>query len=98
MPNTSWLLPSSQAWPVVPCYIVPHTQVWDVANLCCLATFKMGEGVEDQQVGCLWSGPHLVSVSLSGFLNFLDLDNPSKVLVLVLLLVLVLMLTAVPCR
>jgi len=54
-------------------------KVWDVANLCCLATFKMGEGVEDQQVGCLWSGPHLVSVSLSGFLNFLDLDNPSKV-------------------
>ena len=54
-------------------------KVWDVANMCCLATFKMGEGVEDQQVGCLWSGPHLVSVSLSGFINYLDLDSPSKI-------------------
>ena len=54
-------------------------RVWDVANMVCLATFKMGEGVEDQQVGCLWSGPHMVSVSLSGFLNYLDMDNPAKV-------------------
>jgi len=54
-------------------------KVWDVSNCVCLATFKMGDEVEDQQVGCLWSGPHLVSVSLTGFLNFLDLDNPSKV-------------------
>lgn len=54
-------------------------KVWDVSNMVCLATFKMGEGVEDQQVGCLWSGPHIVSVSLSGFLNYLDLDNPAKV-------------------
>jgi len=46
--------------------------------MCCLATFKMGDGVEDQQVGCLWSGSHLVSVSLSGFINFLNLDDPSK--------------------
>lgn len=53
-------------------------KVWDVANMCCLATFKMGDGVEDQQVGCLWSGSHLVSVSLSGFINFLNLDDPSK--------------------
>jgi len=52
-------------------------KVWDVENKTCIATFKMGEGVEDQQVGCLWSGPHLISVSLSGFLNFLSLDNPA---------------------
>jgi len=52
-------------------------KVWDVGNLACLATFKMGEGVEDQQVGCLWSGKHLITVSLSGFINFLNLDNPA---------------------
>jgi len=52
-------------------------KVWDVEGTTCIATFKMGDSVEDQQVGCLWSGPHLISVSLSGFLNFLDLDSPS---------------------
>jgi len=54
-------------------------KVWDIANMVCLTTFKMGDSVEDQQVGCMWTGPHLVSVSLSGFINFLDMDNPSKI-------------------
>ena len=53
-------------------------KMWDVATQACLATFKLGEAVEDQQVGCLWSGPHMISVSLSGFINYLDPDNPSK--------------------
>lgn len=30
------------------------------------------------QVSCLWQGNHLLSVSLSGFINYLDVDNPEK--------------------
>ena len=38
----------------------------------------MGNAVEDQQLGCLWSGEYLISVSLSGFINYLDPRDPSK--------------------
>ncbi len=41
-----------------------------------LSEFKMGTKVEDQQVSCLWQGSHLLSVSVSGFINYLDVDNP----------------------
>ena len=37
----------------------------------------MGTAVEDQQLGCLWQGPHLLSVSLSGYINYLDVNNPA---------------------
>ena len=36
----------------------------------------MGSAIEDQQLGCLWQGPHLLSVSLSGFINYLDVNKP----------------------
>jgi WD40 repeat protein len=51
-------------------------KLWDLETQKCLTTFKMGTQVEDQQVSCLWSGSHLLSVSLSGFINYLDLNNP----------------------
>ena len=38
----------------------------------------MGNDLMDQQVSCLWVGNHLLSVSLSGFINYLDVNNPSK--------------------
>ena len=53
-------------------------KMWDIGTGACLATFKLGDNVEDQQVGCLWSGPHMLSVSLSGFINFLDPEKPEK--------------------
>ena len=37
----------------------------------------MGNAVEDQQLGCLWQGTNLLSISLSGFINYLDVNNPS---------------------
>ena len=37
----------------------------------------MGSDVLDQQVSCLWQGNHLLSVSLSGFINYLDVNNSS---------------------
>lgn len=38
----------------------------------------MGSQVEDQQVGCIWQDSYLLSVSLSGYINYLDVNNPSK--------------------
>ena len=40
--------------------------------------FKMGTQIEDQQVSCLWQGSYLLSVSLSGYINYLDVNNPDK--------------------
>lgn len=53
-------------------------KLWNVETRELVATFPMGTQVDDQQVSCLWQGPHLISVSLSGFLNYLDVNNPSK--------------------
>ena len=30
------------------------------------------------QLGCVWAGKHIVTVSLDGNLNFLDKENPSS--------------------
>jgi WD40 repeat protein len=51
-------------------------RLWDIETRKCVTVFKMGDQVEDQQVGCLWSGQHMISVSLSGFINYLDPNNP----------------------
>lgn len=37
----------------------------------------MGKTVDDMQVGCLWQGDSILTVSLSGFINYLDPNNPS---------------------
>ena len=36
----------------------------------------MGSAIEDMQVGCLWQGEYILSVSLSGNINYLDVNNP----------------------
>lgn len=43
-----------------------------------VSTFTMGSTVLDQQLGCLWQKDHLLSISLSGYINYLDRNNPSK--------------------
>lgn len=53
-------------------------KIWDVETKKSTTTFNMGTTVEDQQVGCLWSGNFILSVSLSGFINYLDPRTPSK--------------------
>ena len=40
--------------------------------------FKMGSEITDQQVGCLWQDDNIMSVSMSGYINYLDLANPTK--------------------
>lgn len=52
-------------------------RLWDVSTRELIVEFPMGTTVDDQQVSCLWQGEHLLSVSLSGFINYLDPSNPS---------------------
>ena len=53
-------------------------KIWDVEAKKATTTFIMGTAVEDQQLGCLWSGEFMISVSLSGNINYLDPRSPSK--------------------
>ncbi|CAH0402542.1 unnamed protein product [Chilo suppressalis] len=52
--------------------------IWDVSTMERVTLFNMGSNVENQQVSCLWQGNNLLSVSLSGVINYLDVDNPDK--------------------
>ena len=51
-------------------------KVWDVASNTCAGTFSIGKEVDDQQVGCLWVNNRILSVSLSGYINYLDPTQP----------------------
>lgn len=53
-------------------------KLWDIETKSVVAEFVMGTQVEDQQVSCLWQGQYLLTVSLSGFITYLDVNNPSK--------------------
>lgn len=53
-------------------------KMWDVTTMSVVTEFPMGADIQDQQVSCLWQGQYLLSVSLSGFINYLDQNNPSK--------------------
>ncbi|XP_046429839.1 actin-interacting protein 1 isoform X1 [Neodiprion virginianus] len=53
-------------------------KLWDVETRSLISEFNLGSTVDDQQVSCLWQGNHLLSVSLSGFINYLDINNPDK--------------------
>lgn len=51
-------------------------KLWDVETKQAISTFQMGTEVQDMQQGCLWMGSHMLTVSLSGFINYLDKNNP----------------------
>lgn len=53
-------------------------KIWDVETKQVVTEMVMGTQVEDQQVSCLWQGQYLLTVSLSGFINYLDVNNPEK--------------------
>lgn len=53
-------------------------RLWDVSTQQLVSEFPMGNTVDDQQVSCLWQGDNLLTVSLSGFINYLDVNNPAK--------------------
>lgn len=53
-------------------------KIWDVGANSVVSTFNMGSNVLDQQLGCLWQKDHLLTLSLSGYINYLDKNNPNK--------------------
>ncbi|XP_028302406.1 WD repeat-containing protein 1 [Gouania willdenowi] len=55
-------------------------KLWDVGTGTSVTTFDMGTDVTDQQLGCLWQKDHLVSISLSGYINYLDKNKPDRLI------------------
>jgi hypothetical protein len=45
-------------------------------------TYTFGTDLKDQQLGCLWSGNNILSISLSGQITYLDRngDKPLRVI------------------
>uniref|UniRef100_A0A1W7RBK5 WD repeat-containing protein 1 n=1 Tax=Agkistrodon contortrix contortrix TaxID=8713 RepID=A0A1W7RBK5_AGKCO len=58
-------------------------KIWDIGAQSVVTTFKMGSDVLDQQLGCLWQKGHLLTLSLSGYINYLDENNPNKPLCII---------------
>ncbi|XP_010741628.1 WD repeat-containing protein 1 [Larimichthys crocea] len=53
-------------------------KLWDVGAGTAVTTFNLGSDVADLQLGCLWQKDHLLSISLSGYINYLDKNNPDR--------------------
>ncbi|TMW42824.1 hypothetical protein DOY81_012095, partial [Sarcophaga bullata] len=53
-------------------------RLWNVETRELISEFVMGTTVDDQQVSCLWQGEHLLTVSLSGHISYLNVNDPSK--------------------
>eukprot|EP00002_Diphylleia_rotans_P024161 TRINITY_DN4763_c0_g1_i1.p1 TRINITY_DN4763_c0_g1~~TRINITY_DN4763_c0_g1_i1.p1 ORF type:complete len:571 (+),score=111.96 TRINITY_DN4763_c0_g1_i1:66-1778(+) len=52
-------------------------KLWDVATGSVVTTFKFGNELHHQQVGCIWQGNNIVSIGLNGDLNYLDPARPT---------------------
>ncbi|KAH0463695.1 hypothetical protein IEQ34_008277 [Dendrobium chrysotoxum] len=58
-------------------------KVWDIMDdgngkLKCTLACPSSGGVDDMQVGCLWHGDHLVTVSLGGMICIFSASDPEK--------------------
>lgn len=55
-------------------------KVWNVATMECETTFTFGADPQlgDMQVSVLWTPTHMISVSLNGNINLLNLDAPGS--------------------
>lgn len=51
-------------------------KMWDAEARALVATFKFEDALENQQLGCLWMGEHIMSVALNGHIYFHDESNP----------------------
>jgi len=65
---------------IVTCSADKTCKIWNVESGEVLTTFTIAETpkLDDMQLGCIWSGDNIFSVSLSGAINILDRENPSK--------------------
>ncbi|XP_039263007.2 WD repeat-containing protein 1-like [Styela clava] len=53
-------------------------KIWNVETKEEVVKFSFGKEVTDMQLSCLWMGEHILTVSLSGVINYLDRNNPDK--------------------
>lgn len=53
-------------------------KIWDITAEKASTEFTFGNAIDDQQLGCLWQGDYLLTVSLSACINYLDVNNPSR--------------------
>lgn len=75
LPQVSWSPDSTQ---LISASGDKTVKLWDVGSGTAVTTFNLGSDVLDQQLGCLWQKNHLLSVSLSGYINYLDRSNPDR--------------------
>lgn len=47
-------------------------KLWHVPQKNLVREFKFGDSIEDQQVGCLWQKNHVLTISLSGQINYIN--------------------------
>lgn len=53
-------------------------KIWNLESGDVVCEFVLGKSVPDMQVGCAWLGDTIITVSLSGNINYLDRSNPSS--------------------
>eukprot|EP00794_Sanderia_malayensis_P005444 gene5444-6126_t len=53
-------------------------KIWDVEKRTLATEFKFEDKIENQLVGGIWAGSHLVALSLNGNINYLDRENPAS--------------------
>lgn len=51
-------------------------RLWDMQSGKASSTFSFGDSLEHQQVGCLWQGDYMISISLAGDVSYLDPRKP----------------------
>lgn len=55
-------------------------KIWNVAEKTCMRTYKFGDQVDEQQVGCLWQNEHILTVALSGNISYLNFNEDNALL------------------
>ncbi|GFR93190.1 actin-interacting protein 1 [Elysia marginata] len=53
-------------------------KIWNIEERVVETEFVLGKQVNDMQLGCLWQGNNMITVSLSGYINYLDPENPNQ--------------------
>jgi WD40 repeat protein len=71
--SLSW---NAQGTQLLTCSGDKTCKIWDVETQKSISTFTFPNNTDYMQLGCLWQGPHLVSLGLNGHLTYLNPNNP----------------------
>ncbi|KAJ3205559.1 hypothetical protein HDU82_005132 [Entophlyctis luteolus] len=77
--SVSWSKDSTR---LLSCSSDTTVKIWDIATRSVVQTFNVGVTpglVENQQVGCLWQGDYIISLSLNGNINYFDKSSSSPI-------------------